>query len=143
MLKKAAGIILLSIGGFLLFGSCVVSSIWIASDMLERFGRKNAAISILVPAVLAALSILPGLALWNWKRWRIVLGTVFTAVGSLSALGGINFALLMLSPEIWEAAGGSKLPISNLLVIILMFSSAVLLIAGIPLIIKQKKLDGG
>jgi hypothetical protein len=141
MFKKVASVVLLFLGGFLLFALTAVFAMSMSGN-LSPIAYRNAAIIVLpLFALPGAILMVCGVALWDWKRWRITLGTVLTVTGGLCAVSSLNFGLLKLSPELWEAAGGSQFPISPIFIGTFLVVGVTLLGIGIFLVIKQNILD--
>lgn len=84
--------------------------------------------------------LLGGTALSGWKRRRMVLGVVSTTLGGLLALTAVYLPLLMISPE-WRDMSSPGFDEMSPVITGCFIFGAILLIIGIPLIIKQLRID--
>jgi hypothetical protein len=138
MFKKVVSVLLFSIGTSFLMIAVVPFSLILEGGIIALI------VFLFCVAVWIAL-MMAGLGLWGWRKWRSVLGVVFTVVGSLLVLYA-SILLSELPSSDGGLAGGSALSnlISELLKVImasfLLFGIAHLAI-GFALIIKQRKIS--
>lgn len=133
MARKIFGVIVLVIGGVLLgTGSAVIGM---------AIKRPPMVILFLVYLVIGMLLTLGGVALWGWRRRRMVFGVQFTVVGSVLLLHVVVLPLMMISKE-WETFGGAQ--VEEVLTMMLpgyALFGVIFLGVGIPLILRERKLD--
>lgn len=134
MLRKIASVLVLSIGSFCIIGGLVPLFLVLKQNDVESF------VGTCVFVVIGIALLLGGTALWGWKRRRMVLGVVSTTLGGLLALTAIALPLIMTSPE-WRQVSGPKFEEMSPIIIGCSIFGAVLLVIGIPLIIKQLRRD--
>jgi len=133
MFRKATGVILLALAGCLL----------LCCGMTLFMFRQHAAL-IILPVIYLVLGmglVTGGAALWGWKRRRMAFGVTLTAVGGILALNAITLPLTLISPE-WKQSGTAQY--SGLLSMVAWGAgpfAVICLAAGIPLILRQRKLD--
>lgn len=135
MLRRIASVLILSIGGFCIIGGLVPLFLVLKETEVEGFVVMCAFV------VFGIALLLGGAALWGWKRRRMVLGVVSTTLGGLLALTAVSLPLLMISPE-WRHVLGPEFDVMSPIIVVGCFIfGAVLLVIGIPLIIKQLRRD--
>ena len=155
MFRKILAVIVLVNGGFFLLGGGMLLLLPLAplfSDMsasdMEPPSAGEMGVTVIVFAVFTAIGmglILGGAAIWDWKRWRIVLGVVFTVAGGDLVLNAVTLPLMMLSSE-WKLMQEqmTRVPpsyIMNCIIASCALFGPLLLAIGIPLIIKQRRRD--
>lgn len=109
MVRKILAVILLSIGGLFVMCPFVMTGVFLTCFA----GRVSAAEAVgmavcLVFFVLAGGGLtVAGVALWNWRRRRMVLGVLLTVIGCDAATNAAAFILMPMSKE-WELIGNPE-----------------------------------
>ena len=95
MVRKILGAICLVIGGMFIMTLGMVTVFGFSRDV------EMGAVIMLIYLVMATPFTLGGMALWDWSRWRILLGVTLTSAGGMLLMCAITIPMAMLSPE-WE-----------------------------------------
>lgn len=141
-LRKISSVLLLIIGGFILFPNMMMLSVLISEGFdIKAIGDTPTIVRCIILVAINIALIIAGVALNEWSRWRFILGNLFTVVGSFLAFLAVTIPLVMLSPE-WKLLGAPKAHVDIKAFIVNLILSALLpLVMGISLLVKQNKLD--
>jgi len=135
MFRKVASIICLVLGGVFIMTIGMASFV-----MFERDAAMGAVVTLIYLA-LATPFTLGGMALWGWRRWRITLGIVLTAVGGMLAMCAVTLPLVTMSPEWKKIADPNVEAVLPPLIAGSVIFGVICLVAGVALIIGQKRRD--
>jgi peptidoglycan/LPS O-acetylase OafA/YrhL len=126
VMKKVASVIVLTLGTI-----CIYTFLF--ASILQGVGQGS-----IDPAMFFFLIGIPlifgGTALWGWTRWKIVIGIILTVMGGIFALMVVNIPVITKANPAFFNKGTVLLTIELPLAI-------GFLLAGITLIILQKRRD--